>query len=101
MPVDACSSWLPPGTPVPRLVIGGRFASVAGGSFSHVAYWDGSRWTTLGSGLSGDVISLFDFNGTLVATGLFTGPGGIANIAQWNGSSWVTMGTLNDYGTSL
>jgi trimeric autotransporter adhesin len=103
MPVDAVTTWLPPGESVPRLVVAGRFNTVAGGSFSRIASWDGSRWLALGSGIGGNVISVIDFNGTLVATGLMSSAGGtpVQNVARWNGSSWQAMGSLNDYGTSL
>ncbi len=43
MPVDACTTWLPAGQTVPRLVIAARFASVPGGSFSHLPASDGAN----------------------------------------------------------
>ena len=103
MPVDASTTWLAPGEARPRLVIAGRFNTVAGGSFSRIATWDGSRWLQLGSGINGGVHDIIDFNGTLVATGLFTSAGGVAvqNIARWTGASWQPMGSLNDYGSAL
>ncbi len=103
-PVDACTTWLPAGQTVPRLVIAGRLNSVAGGSFAHIAVWDGTSWTQLGSGFNGNILAVFDYNGILVATGQFTTAGGVAaaNIAQWNGSAWQPLGSgLNSYGTSL
>src|SRR5689334_22468889 len=62
MPVDACTTWTPSGTR-PKLVIAGRFNSVAGGNFAHIAVWDGQSWTPLGAGLAGSVHAVFDFNG--------------------------------------
>jgi hypothetical protein len=103
MPVDCSTTWTAPGETVPRLVLAGRFNSVAGGTFSHIVSWDGTRWLALGTGMNGNIQSVFDFNGTLVATGLFTSAGGVAvqNIARWNGSSWSAMGTLDNYGSAL
>lgn len=72
-----------------------------------VAYWDGSQWNRLGSGmnvlddLSGIAVAP---NGYVYVTGNFTSIGGVAanRIAYWNGSAWNAMGTgLNDKGYCL
>jgi hypothetical protein len=103
-PVDAATIWYPPGSNVPRLVIGGRFTTVAGGSFGHLAAWDGTAWYAFGAGMNGDVKGLAVFNGELVATGSFTVAGTTAasNIARWDGAAWRAMGTgLNGAGQTL
>jgi hypothetical protein len=77
------------------LYAGGHFANAGGNPASHIAQWDGSNWTNVGSGLNGDVHCLTVYNGSLYAGGTFTTAGGnpVSNIAQWNGSSWTSLGT--------
>ena len=50
-----------------------------------VSQWNGSTWTTLGSGLSGTVNALTIYNGNLIAAG--------GNLVEmWNGASWQSIG---------
>lgn len=65
-----------------------------GGSAPHIAYWNGSGWSTLGSGVDSTVSALAVWNGNLVAGGRFSTAGGVAapNIARWNGVLWHPMG---------
>lgn len=83
-----------------ELYIAGRFASVGGVAASHIAKWDGSTWSPVGSGITGtQVIQLGvadDGNGeALYAGGNFTQAGGVpaANIAKWDGSTWSALGS--------
>jgi hypothetical protein len=77
------------------LFAGGYF-NIAGGSFaSFIARWNGSTWSALGSGTTGEVIALVALpNGDVVAGGQFTtaGGGAASNIARWNGSTWSALG---------
>jgi len=85
------------------LYAGGYFTSAGGVTVNHIAKWDGSSWSALGNGMSGDTIgtsvwgmTAFD-DGTgpaLYAGGIFTTAGGVGagNIAKWNGSSWSPLG---------
>ncbi len=78
------------------LVAGGWFTSAGGVPANRIARWDGSSWSTLGSGMNGTVRALTVLpNGDLVAGGLFTSAGGVpANrVARWNGSSWSALGS--------
>ena len=83
----------------PALYAGGSFTTAGGVSASHIAKWDGSSWTPLGSGVNGDVFALTVFDdGTgpaLYAGGFFTHAGGApANyIAKWDGSTWTPLGS--------
>jgi hypothetical protein len=88
---------------------------IVGGAISHagdptsipvnnIARWDGTAWSTLGSGLNGFVNSITVHNGELIATGSFitTGPpeGGttVNRIARWNGTSWLPLGPPGNAG---
>ncbi len=81
---------LPSGLPV----VGGRFAMAGGVPAANIAYWTGTQWAPLGSGLNGnvtDVLALSD--GSVIASGDFTTAGGqpAEHIAKWNGTSWAPM----------
>ncbi|MBL8747900.1 MAG: hypothetical protein JNK78_01975 [Planctomycetes bacterium] len=92
-----CStSWDPDGAgpAIARLVVGGN--ALVGGTSTQagkVATFDGTRWTTLGTGpgTAGEVRALTVWNGQLIAGGTFTG-GGTDRIAAWNGTSWQPLG---------
>jgi hypothetical protein len=60
---------------------------------THVAKWDGGRWSRLGSGTFTNVFSLAASGHDLYAGGYFTNAGDIPanNIAKWNGSSWSAL----------
>ena len=82
------------------LYAGGHFTTAGGSPANRIANWDGSSWTALGSGISGDgtsprfVSALAVSGSNLYEGGLFTAAGGIeaTNIARWNGSSWSSLG---------
>ncbi len=82
-----------------NIYIGGSF-SIAGDSFAgNIAKWDGSRWSTLGPGVSGGLnwtgVSDIAVSGTDVYVGgSFMNAGGVQveNIAKWDGSSWSALG---------
>jgi hypothetical protein len=81
--------------------VNGYFFTTAGGvAANHVAKWDGSSWSALGSGMGGSVVySLTAFDDgsgpALYAGGIFTTAGGVAAnyIAQWDGSTWSALGS--------
>jgi hypothetical protein len=73
-------------------IVAAGSGSPTGGS---VVRWNGTTWTTLGSGMNGNVNCLAVLpNGDLVAGGTFTNAGGVVAkyIARWNGSSWAAIG---------
>ena len=90
----------------PALCIGGLFTSAGGTEALGVATWDGTKWSALGSGVSGsgspfvlDLTVFDDGNGpALYAAGSFTSAGGVAasHIAKWDGSSWSPLGSGTD-----
>lgn len=78
-----------------------------------VAAWDGSAWTTLGSGLactaneSGRALATFDEDGdgtaSLVLGGHFTnvGDGPVAGVARWDGTAWTRLGANEGFGAGV
>ena len=120
------SSWAPLGTGLGTIGTGsvggfslavfddgGGAALYAGGSFmtagftlasgevaNHIARWNGSSWTPLGSGLDSPVDALLVFDDgsgpAIYAGGGFTVPlGGFGanNLAKWDGASWTALGS--------
>lgn len=77
------------------LYAGGSFVNSGGTSVSHVARWDGSCWSPLGTGLDGDVLVLLASGCDLYAGGTFHTAGGVNadGIAKWNGYSWSPVGS--------
>jgi hypothetical protein len=78
-----------------NLYAGGAFTETGGVTVNHVARWDGSSWSPLGSGMDGPVYALaVDGSGNLYAGGNFDQAGGVSvkHIAMWDGSSWSPLG---------
>lgn len=81
----------------PVLAVGGAFTSIGGVAARNVALWDGSTWTPLESGTSGDVHSFLSFDdGTgpsLYVGGSFANAGPLfANhIARWDSAGWHAL----------
>jgi len=78
------------------MVIGGTFTKISGVAMNGIARWDGSTFTSLGTGMVGssvDALVTLD-NGDIVAGGTFVAAGGVLvnNIARWNGTTWSPMG---------
>jgi len=84
-----------------NIYAGGRFDIAGGISANHVAKWNGSSWSPLGSGTAGPVTALVcDNSGNLYTNGWFDTTGSAYNdyIAKWNGSTWSRLcNGLNDY----
>jgi len=55
-----------------NIYIGGKFTAVAGNSANYIAKWDGTTWSTLGTGMNGVVRALTYDSGNLYAGGDFT-----------------------------
>jgi hypothetical protein len=74
--------------------VGGTF-NYSGGSYANnIAKWDGSHWSTLGSGVKG-VIFAMAVNGSDVYVGGRLSRAGsvdVNNIAKWDGSAWSSLG---------
>ena len=81
----------------PALFAGGTFSSIGGVSAQRIAKWDGSSWSSLGSGLDGWCFSLEVWNdGTgpaLYAAGGFSTANGVPaeGIARWDGSTFSAL----------
>ncbi len=84
---------------------------MGGGSASHIARWDGSAWSALGSGITGAVLvfALFSHDDgagpALYVGGDFSTAGGLAvdNLARWTGcaSSSSNIPVLAGWGAAL
>src|SRR5205823_7370544 len=92
-----------------QVYAGGQFTTAGGSAANNIAKWNGSSWSTLGSGIgmngSVRVVGALAVSGSdLYAGGQFTTAGGSAanNITKWNGSSWSALGSgLNNYVLAL
>ena len=90
-----------------NLYVGGGFTAANGGVLAnYIAVWNGSAWSTLGSGMNHLVHALV-WDGTaqrLYAGGYFTTAGGTpaSRIAVWDGSAWSALGSgLSNYVNAL
>ncbi len=80
------------------LIAAGYFEAAGCTLAAKIASWDGSRWSPLGSGITGpysQVYSLIVYDSMLIAAGLFDSAGSVSanNIAAWNGSTWSPLGS--------
>ncbi len=76
------------------LYAGGDFTTADGTTVNHIANWNGTTWTAVGSGFDDSVNTLCVYGGKLYAGGFFTTSGGTAcgGLAVWSGSSWEPVG---------
>jgi len=86
----------------PALYAGGTFTITGGVTVNRIAKWDGTSWSSLGSGIetvNGAVFALTAFddgNGpALYAGGAFSDAGGVevSGIAKWDGTAWSPLGS--------
>jgi hypothetical protein len=77
---------------------GGYFTNAGIQEAKNIAKWSGKSWTSLSSGMNGEVYALAVSGTNLYAGGAFTMAGGVAatNIAEWNGSYWTNLGSGMD-----
>jgi hypothetical protein len=83
------------------LYAGGEFTTAGGNEASYIAKWDGTNWSSLGSGVSSgrfndtEVTALMVSGADLYVGGVFITAGDIdaTNIAVWDGSSWSALGS--------
>ncbi|HUD45259.1 MAG TPA: hypothetical protein VMR33_00435 [Candidatus Baltobacteraceae bacterium] len=85
------------------LYVGGEFTNAGGIAAANIAQWNGTNWSSLGSGILGAggefggpfVYALALSGTTLYAGGSFSTAGGSAAnfVAQWDGSSWSPLGS--------
>ena len=80
------------------LFAGGGLTTAGGNTATHVATWDGTVWSTLGTGTNGDVwrLALYDdgLGEQVYAGGSFSVAGNVnaGYIAKWNGADWRALG---------
>jgi trimeric autotransporter adhesin len=78
-----------------HLYIGGSFESVSGIPAQNIAYWDGSLWHALGTGVNQPVNALAVApSGELFAVGAFTRAGDLPvhYVVRWDGKTWHALG---------
>lgn len=100
--IGTVSSSLARGT---DLFVGGLFTEAGDKVVNSIGRWDGTNWSTLGSGLTGTFTTgvaptaraLAIVGSDLYAGGNFTNAGGVAakGIARWNGTSWFNIGNAD------
>ncbi|MFN0242402.1 MAG: hypothetical protein ACKVWV_05865 [Planctomycetota bacterium] len=85
----------------PMLYAGGTFEFAGGVPANNIARWNGSAWSSLGSGIPGGLVHALavhrDVAGgqpALFAAGQFFTAGGVParNIARWSGTAWSSLG---------
>lgn len=78
-----------------QLIVGGSFSHAGNTPANNVAAWNGSSWTSLGSGINSSVFALAVYDGKLIAGGYFSTAGGLDahGIAAWDGNSWLALGS--------
>ena len=78
-----------------HLYVGGQFTQIGGNPIAYLSMWNGSSWTSVGSGLNNTVSALGVNGGSLYVGGFFTQAGGApANfVAKWSSGSWSALGT--------
>jgi hypothetical protein len=76
------------------LVAGGSFTTIGGVAADGIAFYNGTSWQPLGSGVLG-VSSMTVYRGELIVSGGFNFVGGVEvnYIARWNGSAWAPLGS--------
>ncbi|MDO7884336.1 hypothetical protein [Hymenobacter cheonanensis] len=83
--------------------VAGNFAQIGGVSVSNIARWNGSTWTSLGTGLNDVVFALaLAPNGVVYAGGYFTQAGGqpANQVAKWDGTAWSSLGAGTENGVA-
>ena len=79
-----------------KVVAAGSFSDAGGvASADNIAFWNGSTWAAVGSGLNNWVYGLASDAGSLYAVGAFTKtvtPSVLVNkVAKWNGTGWQAV----------
>ncbi|HLP86205.1 MAG TPA: hypothetical protein VK157_17765 [Phycisphaerales bacterium] len=94
--------------PTGDVIVAGTFATVQGVAASGIARWNGSTWSSLGTGLGGTSPAVFGLivlpSGDLIAAGAFTTADGVTvnNIARWDGATWWPLDAgLNSSASAL
>src|SRR5579872_6053467 len=82
------------------LYAGGVFVTAGGNSANYIAKWNGSTWSPLGTGISGNEVSaMVMWNGNLYVGGDFNLAGGntVSHLAKWDGTNWSDVGAGTNF----
>ncbi|MFD3443307.1 hypothetical protein ACFDTO_01750 [Microbacteriaceae bacterium 4G12] len=83
------------------LYVTGSFATAGAGTAANIARWDGTAWSSLGSGLNGTGYALAVLGGRLYVGGRFSAAGTTAanGVAVWDPatSTWSALGNAPGY----
>ncbi|MBN2102934.1 putative Ig domain-containing protein [bacterium] len=73
---------------------GGNFTRAGSIEVNHIAKWDGTAWSALGSGVGGGVYTIAYAEGIVYVGGSLYQAGGVEvnHIARWDGNAWSAMG---------
>ena len=74
----------------------GQFTTAGTATGNGLAAWNGSSWSTVGSGINGNVLAVAGAaNGDMIVGGDFTHAGSIEarGVVRWDGTNWSTMGS--------
>ena len=108
--VNALASWDADNDPAngALLVAGGEFTTAGGAPANRVAIWNGATWAALGTGTSGTVRALCEYDEDrdgpnpprLFIGGQFDTAGGVTvnNIARWDGTAFTAIGPVGNVG---
>ncbi|MBF9224278.1 T9SS type A sorting domain-containing protein [Hymenobacter ruricola] len=92
--------------------VGGNITQAGGVAVNRIAKWNGTAWSTLGTGAANGVRAsgslaivealLVARNGDVYVGGTFDTAGGVAaeGIAKWNGTAWSALVTSNGNGVN-
>jgi len=85
-----------------RLYVGGNFGQAGSQSAGNIAQWDGTNWSSLGTGVTSYVNALAISGTNLYVGGDFTRAGFlVANyIARWDGTKWNSLGAGTNNGAN-
>jgi hypothetical protein len=72
----------------PALYVGGRFDHAGGLSANSIARWNGTNWSTLGSGFGAPIRALAVFD---AGSGPRLYAGGDVLVSVWTGSTWASL----------
>lgn len=74
---------------------GGNFTNIGNVTANNIAYFDGTAWHPMGTGMNTNVQAILATNGVVYAGGRFTTAGGVTvnRVAEWNGSAWSALGS--------
>jgi hypothetical protein len=78
--------------------VGGAFTMAGTTTLNHIARWDNSSFSALGSGLDGNVNCIFLENfgaGTIFAGGSFINSGTttLNRVGKWQNNTWIALGS--------